>query len=100
MSFFVASEFEAGTSAGFVSAAFSTGFAISSACFAKLGTVAVVSGFTEAVVSILKSAMVGGGTFAGSGRGIAASIASSAAVLRAVSACANAAVAETVRKVA
>jgi hypothetical protein len=34
------------------------------------------------VVSILKSAAVGGGTLAGSGSGIAASIASSAALLR------------------
>ena len=45
------------------------------------GMVLVVSG-TDAVESILKSLMVGGGTLAGSGRGIAASIASSAGVLR------------------
>ena len=41
----------------------------------------VVDGIV-AVVSILKSLAVGGGTLAGSGRGIAASIASSAALLR------------------
>src|SRR4029077_12163326 len=55
---------------------------------------------TEAVVSILKSLIVGGGTLAGSGRGIAASIASSAALLRDGSAWAIAEVAETVRNVA
>src|ERR1700727_1452654 len=48
----------------------------------------------------LKSAAVGGGTLAGSGRGTAASIASSAAELRGVSFCANAELADTVRKVA
>src|SRR6267143_1608704 len=62
------------------------------------GLVFAASG-TVAVVSSLKSLMVGGGRFAGSGRGIAASIASSAA-LRAGSAWANAEVADTVRKVA
>ena len=51
-------------------------------------------------VSGLKSLTVGGGTLAGSGRGIAASIASSAALLRAGSVCASAEVADTVRKVA
>jgi hypothetical protein len=39
--------------------------------------------WTVAVVSSLMSDAVGGGTLAGSGRGIAASIASSAALLRA-----------------
>jgi hypothetical protein len=43
----------------------------------------VEAGVVDAVVSILKSAAVGGGTLAGSGRGTAASMASSAAVLRA-----------------
>jgi hypothetical protein len=55
---------------------------------------------TDAVVSSLKSPMVGGGRFAGSGRGIAASIASSAALLRAGWLGANAEAADTVRKVA
>src|SRR6266481_4541829 len=48
------------------------------------GLASVFSGVlaaTDAVESILKSLMVGGGTLAGSGRGTAASIASSAAVL-------------------
>jgi hypothetical protein len=63
------------------------------------------AGFTDAVLSALmssslKSLAVGGGTLAGSGRGIAASIASSAALLRGVSPCARAEVADTVRKVA
>src|SRR6267143_534777 len=62
------------------------------------GLVFAASG-TVAVVSSLKSLMVGGGRFEGSGRGIAASIASSAA-LRAGSAWASAEVADTVRKVA
>src|SRR5881409_1095393 len=45
----------------------------------KLDTTASVPNApgTDAVVSSLKSSMVGGGRFAGSGRGIAASIASS-----------------------
>ena len=75
----------AAVSAGLVSTAFSVVLAASG---------------TDAVVSGLKSLTVGGGTFAGSGRGIAASIARSAGVLRAGSPCANAAVADTVRKVA
>src|SRR5258708_19590577 len=61
------------------------------------GLVFAASG-TVAVVSSLKSLMVGGGRLAGSGRGIAASIASSAA-LRAGSAWPSAEVADTVRKV-
>ena len=73
------------TSEGLVSGAFSVVFAVSG---------------TDAVESSLKSLIVGGGTFAGSGRGIAASIASSAALLRAGSDWANAEVADTVRKVA
>jgi hypothetical protein len=56
-------------------------------------------GVVEAVVSSLKSAAVGGGTLAGSGRGMAASIASSAAVLR-EDCCAIAELADTVMKVA
>src|SRR6185295_15039816 len=73
-------------SAGLGSAGFSIVFAVS-------GTVAVVS--------ILKSLAVGGGTFAGSGRGTAASIASSAALARGVvDWAASAEVADTVRKVA
>ena len=63
------------------------------------GGAAAVAGGVEAVLSILKSAAVGGGTLAGSGRGTAASIASSAGVLREGS-CAIAEVADTVRKVA
>src|SRR5215212_5444751 len=74
------------TSAGLGSVGFSTALAAS-------GTVAVVS--------ILKSPTVGGGTLAGSGRGTAASIASSAALARGVvDWAANAEVADTVRKVA
>src|SRR5882762_3519818 len=57
-------------------------------------------GGTAAVESILKSLMVGGGTLAGSGRGIAASIASSAALLRGGAVWASAEVTDTVRKVA
>src|SRR6186713_1966692 len=69
-----------------VSAGFSTAFAASG---------------TEAVDSILKSPMVGGGTLAGSGRGTAASIASSAALARGVvDWAASAEVADTVRNVA
>jgi hypothetical protein len=56
----------AATSDGLVSAAFSVTFAASD---------------TGAAVSGLKSLTVGGGRLAGSGRGIAASIASSAALL-------------------
>src|SRR6478609_8947500 len=65
-----------------------------------LESVVLVASGTDAVVSSLKSLTVGGGTFAGSGRGIAASIASSAALARGASPCATAAVADTVRKVA
>src|SRR6202166_4315859 len=67
------------TSAGLGSAAFS-GALISAA----LGSALAASG-TDAVASVLKSLAVGGGTFAGSGRGTAASIASSAALARRVS---------------
>src|SRR5215218_7526076 len=74
------------TSAGLGSVGFSTALAAS-------GTVAVVS--------ILKSPTAGGGTLAGSGRGTAASIASSAALARGVvDWAASAEVADTVRKVA
>src|SRR5260221_8412937 len=83
------------TADGLVSGAFSVVFAASG-----LAASGLAASGTEAVVSGLKSLMVGGGRFAGSGRGIAASIASSAALLRAGSACASAEVADTVRKVA
>ena len=64
-------------------------------------SVALAASGTVAVVSILKSPMVGGGTLAGSGRGTAASIASSAALARGVvDWAASAEVADTVRKVA
>ena len=65
-------------SAGLGSVAFAAGLGSAglSITFAASGTVAVVS--------ILKSPMVGGGTLAGSGRGTAASIASSAALARGV----------------
>src|SRR5205807_1216083 len=64
-------------------------------------SVALAASGTEAVESILKSPMVGGGTLAGSGRGTAASIASSAALARGVvDWAASAEVADTVRKVA
>jgi len=56
-------------------------------------------GATDAVASILKSSAVGGATLAGCGTGIAASIASSAA-LRGAEDWASAEVADTVRKVA
>jgi hypothetical protein len=59
----------------------------------------LADGGTAAVVSILKSSIVGGGRLTGSGRGIAASIASSAALLRAGS-WAIAEVVDTVRKAA
>ena len=87
------------SSAGLVSAGFSVVFSI---VFGSVALGASVPGAlgTDAVVSSLKSSMVGGGRFAGSGRGIAASIASSAALLRAGLACASAEVAATVRKVA
>src|SRR6202040_1656490 len=64
------------------------------------GAFSVIFAASGAGASILKSLMVGGGTLAGSGRGTAASMASSAALLRAGSAWANAEVADTVRKVA
>src|SRR6185312_7756971 len=60
---------------------------------------ASAAGAVEAVVSILKSLAVGGGRLAGSGRGTAASIASSAGLAR-FAPCAIAEVADTVRKVA
>ena len=90
------------TSAGLGSAAFSVGVsAVFSVVFSVvLGSVAFAGSGSVAVESSLKSLAVGGGTLAGSGRGIAASIASSAALLRAGPACANAEVADTVRKVA
>jgi hypothetical protein len=53
-----------------------------------------------ATLSVLKSAAVGGGTFAGSGIGTAASIASSEALVFALSVWANAAGADIVRNVA
>src|SRR6266404_591981 len=87
------------SSAGLVSAGFSVVFSV---VFGSVALGASVPGAlgTDAVASSLKSSMVGGGRFAGSGSGIAASIASSAALLRAGLACASAEVADTVRKVA
>ena len=91
------------TSAGLGSAAFavglgSAGFSVS---LSIALSVALAASGTEAVESILKSPMVGGGTLAGSGRGTAASIASSAALARGVvDWAASAEVADTVRKVA
>src|SRR4051794_39646060 len=73
------------TSDGLLAAAFSAEVAVSAAA---------------GLVSALKSLMLGGGRFAGSGRGIAASIASSAALLRTGSPWANAGLAEIARKVA
>src|SRR3954452_18681871 len=73
------------TSDGLPAAAFSAEVAVSAAA---------------GLVSALKSLMLGGGRFAGSGRGIAASIASSAALLRTGSPWANAGLAEIARKVA
>src|SRR5882672_5132557 len=92
-------------SAGFVSADFVSADLGSAAFAAGLGSaglsIALVASGTEAVESVLKSPMVGGGTLAGSGRGTAASIASSAALARgAVDWAASAEVADIVRKVA
>ena len=66
-----------------VSAGFTSGALAAEAGSAGLSMVLPASG-TDAVESILKSLMVGGGTLAGSGRGMAASIASSAALARGV----------------
>src|SRR5882672_3447811 len=87
-------------SAGFVSA--DLGSAAFAAGLGSAGlSIALVASGTEAVESVLKSPMVGGGTLAGSGRGTAASIASSAALARgAVDWAASAEVADIVRKVA
>ena len=85
-------------SEGFGSAALS---AVASIGFSvAVGSVVFAASGTAAVVSSVKSAVVGGGTLAGSGRGIAASMASSAALLREGPACADAEVAVTARKVA
>jgi hypothetical protein len=72
------------TSAGLVA-----GAACSAALFASVLFASVLAVSADGVSS-LKSEAVGGGTLAGSGRGTAASIASSAAELRGVSLCANA----------
>src|ERR1700716_3382643 len=88
------------TSAGLVSGAVSVVFGSGVVGSGVFGASILATSGTDAVESSLKSLMVGGGTFAGSGRGIAASIASSAALLRAGSPCARAEVADTVRKVA
>src|SRR3981081_3980418 len=78
VSFLFASEAGAvTTSGGLVSCAFSVVFG--SGAF---GASVLAASGTDAVVSSLKSLIVGGGTLAGSGRGIAASIARSAALLR------------------
>src|SRR5438874_3286007 len=103
----VAASLAAGTvtvSAGFVSADLAS--ALGSAAFAAASgsfgfATALAASGTVAVVSILKSPTVGGGTLAGSGRGTAASMASSAALARGVvDWAASAEVADTVRKVA
>src|SRR5437868_7739360 len=87
-------------SAGLGSAAFAAGPDSVGLSVALLSVALAASG-TVAVVSILKSLAVGGGTLAGSGRGTAASIASSAALARGVvDWAASAEVADTVRKVA
>src|SRR5213075_2280017 len=87
-------------SAGLGSAAFAAGLGSVGLSVALLSVALAASG-TVAVVSILKSPTVGGGTLAGSGRGTAASIASSAALARGVvDWAASAEVADTVRKVA
>src|SRR5689334_23320711 len=89
------------TSAGLMSAGFGSGAFAAGLISAGLLSVALAGSGTEAVESILKSPMVGGGTLAGSGRGTAASIASSAALARGVVDCpASAEVADTVRNVA
>src|SRR5258705_8892730 len=86
-------------SAGLASVFGSAAFAVASGSFG-FATAFAASG-TVAVVSVLKSPMVGGGTLAGSGRGTAASIASSAALARGVGDwAARAEGADTVRKVA
>src|SRR5438132_2089670 len=86
-------------SAGLASVLGSAAVAVASGSFG-FATALAASG-TVAVVSILKSPTVGGGTVAGSGRGTAASIASSAALARGVvDWAASAEVADTVRKVA
>src|SRR6476620_467246 len=84
----------------FVSLLLGSGEAGALTTAAGLESVNFAGSGTDAVVSILKSPMVGGGTFAGSGRGIAASIASSAALVCGAPLCATADVAATVRKVA
>ena len=76
----------------------STGFG--SDVFAAGRGSSICLGGTDAVASSLKSSAVGGGTLAGCGRGIAASIASSAAVARGALDWASAEVAETARNVA
>src|SRR3954447_2820549 len=73
------------TSDGLLAAAFSAEVAVSAAA---------------GLASALKSLMLGGGRLAGLGRGVAPSIASSAALLRTGSPWANAELAETARKVA
>src|SRR5450631_2400607 len=84
-----------------VAAAAAGGDVVAGAVTISDGLLVAASGTeTEAVASGLKSLMVTGGRLAGSGRGIAAWIASSAALLRAGLACASAEVADTVRKVA
>src|SRR5436309_10182171 len=92
------------TSAGFISASLGSAavaVGLGSAGFSVALSVALAASGTEAVESILKSSMVGGGTLAGSGRGTAASIASSAALARGVvDWAASAEVADTVRKAA
>jgi hypothetical protein len=83
---------------GTAGAGVATSIAFISTGFASEG-LASTAGAVDAVVSILKSLAVGGGRLTGSGRGTAASIASSAGVAR-LGPWASAEVADTVRKVA
>ena len=91
-------------SAGFVSAALlSEAFAADASASEGLvsaGFDTLMIGGADGTLSILKSSAVGGGTFAGSGIGTAASIASSVVAFFAVSVWASAAEVETVRQVA
>src|SRR5205823_4012939 len=76
--------------------AVTTSESLLAAAFSPEAVISAAAGLASA----LKSLMPGGGRLAGSGRGIAASIASSAALLRTGSPWANAELAETARKIA
>jgi hypothetical protein len=92
----------AGAVAGVVLAVVSgLAFGFASVAFVSMAGLASAVGAGVAVtLSILKSAAVGGGTFAGSGRGIAASIANSAALPGAGGVCANAVGVDAAKNVA